>query len=61
MSWSRPTAPAITRIKDIGRVELGAQTYSQIFKDGQPAAGIGIFQTPGANALSVQAGRQAHG
>ena len=45
----------LVRIKDIGRVELGAQTYSQIFtQDGQPAAALGIFQTPGANALQVR-------
>lgn len=44
----------ITRIKDIGRVELGAQTYGQAFKlDGAPAAGIGIFQLPEANAITV--------
>ncbi len=43
------------RIKDVGRVELGAQTYSQIFtQDGEPAAALGIFQTPGANALAVK-------
>ena len=43
------------RIKDVGRVELGAQTYSQIFtQDGSPAAALGIFQTPGANALQVK-------
>src|SRR5262249_44990795 len=44
----------ITRISDVGRVELGAQTYSQSFTlDGAPAAGIGIFQLPEANALTV--------
>jgi hydrophobic/amphiphilic exporter-1 (mainly G- bacteria), HAE1 family len=44
----------ITRIKDIGRVELGAQTYSQSFAlDGKPAAGVAIFQSPDANALEV--------
>jgi HAE1 family hydrophobic/amphiphilic exporter-1 len=44
----------ITRVRDIGRVELGAQTYGQGFKlDEQPAAGLAIFQTPGANALDV--------
>jgi hydrophobic/amphiphilic exporter-1 (mainly G- bacteria), HAE1 family len=48
-------AGEITRLHDVGRVELGAQTYSQIFTlDGQPAAGIGIFQTPGTNALDVE-------
>lgn len=44
----------ILRIKDIARVELGAQTYSQFCKlDGRPSAGIAIFQLPGANALQV--------
>jgi hydrophobic/amphiphilic exporter-1 (mainly G- bacteria), HAE1 family len=44
----------ITRIRDIGRVELGAQTYSQSFHlDGRPAAGIGIFLLPDANAIAV--------
>ncbi|MBB5050891.1 HAE1 family hydrophobic/amphiphilic exporter-1 [Afipia massiliensis] len=45
----------IARVRDVGRVELGAQTYSQIFSlDGKPAIGIGVFQSPGANALQVQ-------
>jgi HAE1 family hydrophobic/amphiphilic exporter-1 len=44
----------ITRIRDIGRVELGAQTYSQAFNlDGRPAAGIGISLLPNANAIAV--------
>ena len=44
----------ITRVKDVGRVELGAQTYSQFCNfDGQPSAGVVIFQLPGANALQV--------
>src|SRR5579863_9714744 len=44
----------ITRIRDIGRVELGAQTYSQSFNlDGRPAAGIGISLLPDANAIAV--------
>jgi HAE1 family hydrophobic/amphiphilic exporter-1 len=48
-------AGEITRVRDIGRVELGAQTYSQAFTlDGKPGAGMGIFQTPGANALEVE-------
>ncbi len=42
------------RVKDIARVELGAQTYSQMFRlNGQPAAGMAIFQSPDANALNV--------
>ncbi len=44
----------ITRIKDIARVELGAQTYAQSFAlDSKPAAGIAIYQLPNANALNV--------
>ena len=44
----------ITRIRDIGRVELGAQTYSQSFNlDGRPAAGIAISLLPDANAIAV--------
>jgi len=48
-------AGEITRLRDVARVELGAQTYSQIFTlDAQPSVGIGIYQTPGANALDVE-------
>ena len=47
----------ITRIRDVGRVELGARSYSQLFKvDGKPAGGIAIYQTPGANALDTAKG-----
>ncbi len=50
----------ITHLRDIGRVELGAQTYSQFSQfDNVPAAGIAIFQLPGANALDVAAGVKA--
>ncbi|TPN80437.1 multidrug efflux RND transporter permease subunit [Mesorhizobium sp. CU2] len=44
----------LTRVRDVGRVELGAQTYGQFFNlDGQQAAGLAIFLSPGANALDV--------
>ncbi len=44
----------ITRVRDIGRVELGARTYGQFFKmDGSPAGGISISQLPEANALDT--------
>jgi HAE1 family hydrophobic/amphiphilic exporter-1 len=44
----------MTRVRDIGRVELGAQSYGQVFNvDGQQAAGLAIFLSPGANALDV--------
>jgi hydrophobic/amphiphilic exporter-1 (mainly G- bacteria), HAE1 family len=46
----------LIRVKDIGRVDMGAQTYSQDFKlSGKPAAGIAIYQTPNANSLKVAA------
>src|SRR6202023_756393 len=49
------SAGDITRVRDVGRVELGAQTYSQVFTvNGKPAAGIGVFLAPGANALDVE-------
>jgi HAE1 family hydrophobic/amphiphilic exporter-1 len=45
----------VTRVRDVGWVELGAQTYSQMFSlNKKPAAGIGVFQSPGANALDVE-------
>ncbi len=44
----------ILRVKDVARVELGAQTYAQDFRiDNKPAAGMAIYQLPGANALAV--------
>ena len=44
----------VTRIRDVGRVELGASSYSQLFKvDSKPAGGIAIYQLPGANALDT--------
>ena len=44
----------ITRVKDIARVDLGAQTYSQTSElNNKPSAGIAIFQLPNANALDV--------
>ncbi|MBK1645946.1 hydrophobe/amphiphile efflux-1 family RND transporter [Thiocapsa imhoffii] len=45
---------AIVRVQDIARVELGAQAYTQIsYLNGKPAAAIGIYQAPNANALEV--------
>ncbi|HEY7301255.1 MAG TPA: multidrug efflux RND transporter permease subunit [Xanthobacteraceae bacterium] len=44
----------MVHLRDVAHVELGAQTYSQVFTlNGKPAAGIGIFQTLEANALNV--------
>ncbi|MCW2244250.1 efflux RND transporter permease subunit [Azospirillum canadense] len=44
----------IVRLGDIGRVELGAQSYSSTAKlDGNPAATLVVYQSPDANALDV--------
>ena len=41
-------------LRDVARIELGSQTYSQDFRlNGRPAAGIAIYQSPDANALEV--------
>ena len=46
----------LVRVRDVARIEMGAQTYSQDFKlQGKPAAGIAIYQTPDANSLNVAA------
>ncbi|KAA0676610.1 efflux RND transporter permease subunit [Roseomonas genomospecies 6] len=44
----------VVRLGDIGRVELGAQSYSSSAKlDGDPAATLVVYQSPDANALDV--------
>jgi len=52
---SKPDGSFI-RIKDIGRVELGARGYSNVSAlDGKPAALVSISLVPGANALETAA------
>ncbi len=42
------------KVKDVARIELGALNYQQYGTfNGQPAAVIAAFQTPGSNALDV--------
>ena len=44
----------ITRLRDIARIELGASDYSlRSLLDNKSAAAIGIFQSPGSNALAI--------
>lgn len=44
----------VTRLRDVARLELGAQTYSQFFKvNDQVAGGVAIYQLPDANALDT--------
>jgi multidrug efflux pump len=47
-------APRYVYLRDIARVELGAQNYSQSSSlDGKPCVGLALFQLPGTNALDV--------
>jgi hydrophobic/amphiphilic exporter-1 (mainly G- bacteria), HAE1 family len=44
----------LVRLGDVARVELGAQDYVRnSYLDGKEAAGIGVFQLPGGNALAT--------
>ncbi|RJX29404.1 MAG: multidrug efflux RND transporter permease subunit [Desulfarculus sp.] len=44
----------LVRIKDIARVELGAQSYTRTSTlNGSPTLAMGIYQTTGANALQT--------
>jgi HAE1 family hydrophobic/amphiphilic exporter-1 len=46
----------VTRLHDIGRVELGSQDYTtNAYLDNQVATAIAIFQRPGSNALATAA------
>ncbi len=48
-----PDGSAI-RIRDVARVELGAQAYSAAGRlDGKPSVVLAVYQTPDANALST--------
>ena len=50
----------LVQVKDIGRVELGAEDYGVALRvDGQDAIGLGVFQLPDANALDVERGCKA--
>jgi HAE1 family hydrophobic/amphiphilic exporter-1 len=45
---------SVVRLKDVARIELGSLNYQQRTRvNGQPSAFIGIFQTPGSNALAT--------
>src|SRR5579863_9650387 len=44
----------ITRLKDVARVELGADSYAlRALLDNKAAAAIPIFQRPGSNAIAI--------
>ncbi len=53
----------VVKLSDVARITFGPQTYgfAPVY-DGKPAAGLGIFLLPGANALQVgQCGQSADG
>jgi hydrophobe/amphiphile efflux-1 (HAE1) family protein len=44
----------LIRIKDVGRAELGAESYdTDVLWNGDPAVGLPIYQLPGSNALDT--------
>src|SRR6516164_5995081 len=45
---------SVVRVKDVSRVDLGAKTQERYSRfNGAPTAAIGIYQSPGANAVEV--------
>jgi multidrug efflux pump len=45
---------AITRLRDVARIELGASAYAlRSLLDNKPAVAIGIFAAPGSNAIRI--------
>jgi multidrug efflux pump len=49
-----PATGALVRVKDIGRVELSANTFAlRSLLNNKEAAAIAIFQAPGSNALAL--------
>ncbi|MBV8796489.1 MAG: efflux RND transporter permease subunit, partial [Hyphomicrobiales bacterium] len=52
---SDPASGAVVRLRDVGRVELGALQYSSSAYFGKdPTVVMGVFQMPGSNALDLQ-------
>ncbi len=45
---------AVTRLRDVARIELGAADYSvRSLLNNHPAVAVAIFQAPGSNALAI--------
>ena len=45
---------SFVRLRDVARVELGSQVYNAVSKlNNHPAAMVAVYQSPGANALTV--------
>jgi HAE1 family hydrophobic/amphiphilic exporter-1 len=46
----------IVRVRDVARVELGAQDYSMVSRlNGKPSAIVAVYQLPGSNAVQTAA------
>ena len=51
---AEPKTGAMVRVKDVGRVEISANTYAlRSLLNNKEAAAIAIFQAPGSNALAI--------
>ncbi|TWT49626.1 Efflux pump membrane transporter BepE [Rubripirellula amarantea] len=52
----RGTDGRVTRLRDVARVELGAQDYSRLsYLDGKSAIAVLVYQRPGTNAVDTAA------
>ena len=50
----------LVRVRDVGRIELGAVDYStNAYLDDKPAVAVPVFQRPGSNALATARGVEA--
>jgi HAE1 family hydrophobic/amphiphilic exporter-1 len=50
----------LVRVRDVARVELGAQSYLWFAKlDGAPSIAVSVYPAPGANALNIAEGIKA--
>ena len=48
---------SVLRLKDVARIELGAQVYNMVGRlDGKPSAVIAVYQLPGSNAVAAAKG-----
>jgi HAE1 family hydrophobic/amphiphilic exporter-1 len=53
----RESQGGVVRVKDVARVELGAQDYSVAGRlNGKPSAIVAVYQLPGSNAVDAAAG-----
>ena len=54
------TDGAVVRVKDVARVELGAESYNFVSQlGGKPSATLAVYQIPGSNVIAVAEGVKA--